>query len=403
MFERFEQLKEMADDEGKALFTTVVKRLDSEGWAFAFKIGDGEIYRSGRLQDGPGQYHIEFALRQAIEANQLHAASHDPQAYLLASNIRFMSDNPTQQTLIAGILDDPVFARANFLRIEDVDDNRFRAVFRGEDGERLTLEFSNRMSTMGEMRGKTLRDALEDRPYAMLRDIAAPAHLSNDDILKQAFANMWVNVAATMGFENGAALTDYLAKLPRGEWNAVDDILSDLAFGSTSLAALYLPMPAPAEAQAEEDAELDKQAIITQYGEDVANHALAVVSRDVGHDIEEKTTLADLKLLEQELPRQQQRYQAMQQRYQELEDAIKSGGSPKAMFDAFEQFTARVDDRRKDRFTAVVEPLDDKKRWAFAFKIGDAEVYRSARLQDGPGQHRDEFARRAQRNLAERL
>ena len=65
MFERFERLKKMADHDAQARFVTVVEPPDGDQrWTFAFKIGDVEIYRSGRLKYDPDQDHGKFALRQ---------------------------------------------------------------------------------------------------------------------------------------------------------------------------------------------------------------------------------------------------------------------------------------------------------------------------------------------------
>jgi hypothetical protein len=44
------------------------------------------------------------------------------------------------------------------------------------------------------------------------------------------------------GLVNGAALTDYLARLPDGERNAIADILRGITFGPTVLADLDLPV-----------------------------------------------------------------------------------------------------------------------------------------------------------------
>jgi hypothetical protein len=68
MLQRFEELKAMVDDDRRAEFRISVTPKDDGGrWTFGFRIGGTEIYHSAPLQDGPGQYWSEFALRRALQ------------------------------------------------------------------------------------------------------------------------------------------------------------------------------------------------------------------------------------------------------------------------------------------------------------------------------------------------
>jgi hypothetical protein len=114
-------------------------------------------------------------------------------------------------------------------------------------------------------------------------------------------------------------------------------------------------------------------------------------------------------VLSQELPKQQEKYRALVQDvvansrghaeavidlYDAITEAHPNDRSPKAMFERFEGLKAMANDDWQAKFVIEVEPPDEQGRWAFTFKIDDTEIYRSDRLQNGPGRYHAEFALR---------
>jgi hypothetical protein len=241
MFERFEELKRTASTCGNAEFGIVVKRPDPHGpWSFAFRKGDKVIYRSEGLQNGPGQYHTEFWLRAALQANPLNCGAAQSRETPLG-NIWSMSDLDAQREWISRWENrtNPAFSRANFRRIERLNNKTFAAVFQKSDGPEFMMVFSDRPSTEKKtLRGAVLRDALQHGDYANLYDIVTRRYLPG---------KVWREAASTMGFPCGASLSKHLASLPDpDERRAVTEMLRGMRYGQTNLAELYCPDANPA-------------------------------------------------------------------------------------------------------------------------------------------------------------
>ena len=155
-------------------------------------------------------------------------------------------------------------------------------------------------------------------------------------------------------------------------------------------------------------AELVRQTIINQVGEAMAKATLAAVEeKNPGRKLGTVVTLNDLKLISQELLDQRARYEELKndlltnaaeedkkgitKLYDAITMAVPGDRSPKGIFKLFERLKGMVHDDAKARFECVIERPDDEGRWGFVLKIGDTEIYRADRLQNGPGQHHIEL------------
>jgi hypothetical protein len=99
-------------------------------------------------------------------------------------NLQCMVDNEAKRDQLRSLLDDSFYSKENFREIRTVgsDSRIFEAVF-SNGTEEKTLEFSNRVGTIGEFRGEVLKGALQERSYKNLREFVSFGHLTEIDSL----------------------------------------------------------------------------------------------------------------------------------------------------------------------------------------------------------------------------
>jgi hypothetical protein len=244
LLERFELLKAMFEGEQKAQFKCKIESLDTDGrWEFILSIGGTAIHESRLYQNGPRQYWSVCALKQALLSslyNQLPPEDakliHNNRQAFLERNVRCMSDDRAAQLWITEHLDDPL---SNFARCEQTDLDHFHAVFQKGNEPEFRLQLSNRILRNGEMSGATLMNALQEKEYSSLRELAVGGYLPPDGARLRAATSAWLDAAGrTMGFDDGSALLGYLTGLRGPEKKAVSDMLSGVMVGDTNLAVL---------------------------------------------------------------------------------------------------------------------------------------------------------------------
>jgi hypothetical protein len=188
-------------------------------------------------------------------ANNFPALNRTVDAYVL-ENLQDLVDDAGDRAKLEKILDDPDFCAGNFMYVEDgVPGKTFKAQFKWEDEngalQTRTLELSDRNPSNGEYRGQRVKDILNQRNFANLRQVFSDGYHGSGDALLLSVANSTVIafLVKDLGLADALEIPRFLMHLrDHGPADLADrtfDVLREAKIKNTNALELIMGDQAP--------------------------------------------------------------------------------------------------------------------------------------------------------------
>ena len=196
---------------------------------------------------------LAHAARQAqTQLDSVEQSGRRSEENFVIENTQDAVDDPGDRARLVERLDDPVFCTANFVRIEPgATAATFRAVFRPEGAEAVSIEFSNRHSSNREIRGEILKTMLRSGDYSSLRGLLGQGYLGAGDPIVGGAVNgvLQQTLVNRLGFDNADDLKPFLLHLrdhgPADLARLTFDAMRATAIGRTNLLEVFMGADAP--------------------------------------------------------------------------------------------------------------------------------------------------------------